>query len=501
MSNWNPLLHQSHQVAPKDYPCIVDYTFEVTLPVKKLHLRCTESSSTQTVQENESSKLVREYYSHPDIRDEQKQLNQSYIQEQIQSLPQKEWAVHLFDSDQLFRGRWDSSFQDWKMLSEYQADEGFVGGPLPLGTWRYIIFVFSPFLSNPVIDVEIECSDEGSTPPDLIPFDLSTQMASVQSDPRWYAGELQESTTRSNGMFSVQDTVQSYQHLGYSFLSISDMDMQPLSALSKQPNLGVIRGQVLPTPYGKLNAMGVNGFLSWYKNNHPIQLHDLIYEIHSNGGLVKKLNPFRVDEIGKDLNSIPWEHIDLLQIWEGFWQQRFPEVMKAFQLWDRLLNLDIRITGVCGKGNEIEVNAQNVETLPKMLVQSKSQSENDLLNAMKLGLCYSTVEPGLDFWVESDFGGILTGEELQLPDGSVFTLRLDVNGAGERCFFRIISNDGLFCEMPVMARKDPVQMKFTDYAEPKVRWYRVELYRYGRPIDELLAFTNPVYVRGVISYK
>lgn len=501
MSNWNPLLHQSHAVTPNEYPCLVEYTFKIENPVKKLRISCSETTATRSVPETNASTVANEYFSFPDLKEPQKQLNQSYIQEQIQAIPKQGWAVQLFDSDQLFRGRWDSSFTSWKTISEFNADEGFVGGPLPAGIWRYIIFIYTPYLINPTINILIEHCEEGDSPPDFVPFDLSTQMASIQSDPRWYAGELQESTTRSNGKLSVQETVHSYQHLAYSFLSIADLDMQPLSALPQQPGLGLIRGQILPTPNGKFNALGVNQFLTWYKQNQAIPLQELFYEIHSHGGLVKKLNPFRVDELENDINSIPWEHVDLLQIWEGFWHQRFPEIMKSFQLWDSLLNLDIRIAGVCGKGNEIEVNAKNVETLPKLLVQSKSQSETDLLNAMKMGMCYSTIEPGLDFWVESEYGGIITGEELQLPDTSVFTIRLDVNGAGERCFFRIISNDGLFCEMPVMARKDPVQMKFTDYAEPKVRWYRVELYRYGRPIDELLAFTNPVFVRGVISYK
>lgn len=501
MSNWNPIVRQVHSLSPQHYPLIARGEFDIDEPVKRIRFRCETTKPVKSLDENVIHGLTSQYYEQSKLNESQIKLNHQLIQDKIKMLPLRGWAVHFFDSDQAFRGRWDAGFQPYKEITEFHANEGFVSGPFPAGQWQYSVIIFSPYITEIEIQIQIETSPQPDARPDSIPFDLSTQIAIVQSNPRWYAGELQESTKRSNGGLTVQDTVSAFQSLGYSFLSIADEDVQPLSALAKKPQLAVIRGQIIPTPNGRLNALGISGYQSWYQQDEPIPLSELIYDIHSQGGIVKKLNPFSVQELDAIQHEIPWEHIDLLQIWEGYWQQRFPEIMKAFQLWDHLLNRDIRIAGVCGKGGDTVVNAKNMETLPKMLVRSSGQSESELLNAMKLGLCYSTVEPGLDFWVESDYGGILTGEELQLPDGSVFTLRLDVNGAGERCFFRIYSNDGLFCEMPVMARKDPVQMKFTDYAEPKVRWYRVELYRYGRPIDELLAFTNPVFVRGIISYR
>ncbi len=500
MSPWIPLLKQTYQLKPRQIPGVLSGSVEVSQSTKRLRLQCRLHPKEPFLEPNFHQTYLNRYFEQTNIDSSIRVPMEARLREQIEKLPQSGWAVQLFDADQSFRGRWDASFSGWKEVREFSADEGFVGGPFPDGIWRFVIVVFSPHLLNPLIEVEVEGSEEPDTPTDIIPFDLSCQIAAPESDAHWFAGELLERTTRSNGNRSVQETVQAYQNFGYSFLALSDLDMQPLSALPEQPQLSMIRGQIIPTPQGWFNALGVNQYLHWIQNESAIPLPELFYDVHAQGGLIVKLNPYCVQELNTQSNNIPWEHVDMLQVWEGFWNERFPEITKAFRLWDTLLNSDIRVMGVCGKGTEIEATEKNVEALPKLLVNASGKSEGDLLNAIKRGLCYSTVEPGIDFWVESEYGGVLTGDELQIPDTSVFTLRLDITGAGDRCFFRIITNDGPFCEMPLMAKKDPVQMKFTDYAEPKVQWYRVELYRYGRPHDELLAFSNPVFVRGIISY-
>jgi hypothetical protein len=52
--------------------------------------------------------------------------------------------------------------------------------------------------------------------------------------------------------------------------------------------------------------------------------------------------------------------------------------------------------------------------------------------------------------------------------------------------------------MPASSSRDS-QLKFFERATMDVKWYRVEVYRYGRPLDELLAFSNPVFARGMVS--
>jgi len=113
---------------------------------------------------------------------------------------------------------------------------------------------------------------------------------------------------------------------------------------------------------------------------------------------------------------------------------------------------------------------------------------------LKQGHFYATIEPALALRLESEYGEVLMGDEMKIPVDEPFLLQVDVSRI-ERGYLKIKTNEGIYCQMPVSSTHE-THLKLYERARPGVQWFRLELYRFGQPLDELLAFGNPVFVRG-----
>ena len=517
MASWQPWVLQTFQIprtesliaAEKDSASalfdkpgnIQTVAFELQKPAKQIRLECRFITEPDSPENDRLSHALERYANHLSIREEQKELLRESFCKAMQTQWQRGITVHFFDPENEFRGRWDPAFRGWKVIGEREASDGFVAGRLPRGVWTAQRIISSPLLVDVTITLRIEWAEEADPRIISVPYDFSVEPEEAP-DERWVVGELHTHTARSVGDDPPQDIATAYQALGYHFVALTDHDAQPISALSAPPPLGIIRGQEIETFYGHALLLGTQEWVRWAHESGIPPLSELIYKTHGQGGLFCVLHPFA----SSPAECAPawawpnpeWFHVDLLEIWSGLWKERFPEIMKTFDLWDTLLNQGHRIFGTCGKGGQGKINETLVEQLPKTLALSEGVTESRLLAALKLGHFYATREPAVDFFVDSEYGGAQMGDELRLPVAKPYLLHLHLSGVGQSAFVRIKTNQGIYCEMPLCSVRDS-KLKFIETALPETRWYRVEIYRYGRILDDLLAFSNPIFVRGMIS--
>ena len=497
MTSWFPLLRQ--EISPSDHGefDLLRFPFQVDIGIECLRLRCEAHphAPASSVSRSSSSGILLN-----SLDPSQRDLYELYLQEQEAYLQTRNWSVHLFDPEHQFRGRWDPGFRDWKMLSPRSASDGLVGGFLPAGSWELVVWIFGPSEERPVINLTVEGSDQPDASPIAIPYDLSCPWVGGE-EKLWVVGELHEHTSRSVGARAPLETLAAYHDQGYRFVAVTDHDLQPLSALPQAPPIAVLRGQEMESPFGHALFLGTNAFIRWYEDSGVLPLAEIIHAVHRQGGLFSVLHPFSHSS-DRALPSwhwdqTPWLLVDLLEVWPGLWKERFPEIQRNLSLWDSLLNQGIRLFGACGKGGKGVLNGDWCERLPKTLLHADSLSETHLLSALKQGHFYSTREAAIQLYAESEYGGAVMGDELHLPPGRPYLLRADITGAGRSAFVRIIRDGDVYCEMPLSSTQDTTNLKFIERAHPRVSWFRLEIYRYGRPLDDLLALSNPLFVRGV----
>jgi hypothetical protein len=501
MANWNLIFSQSIEIPKERSPFSLAIYFEVDSGIRRLRLSCQTIPSIITEEPERAAQAFQDYVDHPAIQSQQKDLLCDSINKAFYQMDNSAPAALLFDSSDTFRGRWDPTFSGRKEIGEWRSADGFESGEIRDGKWTLLIYTPNPVAQAFRRHITIETSTE--------PDECSerSENLSIQNDLlhevnlAWFVGELHEHTTRSSGFSSPDETVTIYENLGYHFLALTDHDYPPLRYIKQTPPITLLRGQEIQWPFGHALLLGIHEWFPPNPHEKIDHLREIIHEVHALGGLFCALHPFAMQaDCQRPFWPIPlsqWNLIDLLEIWPGSWCKRFPETLKSFDFWDRLLNQGHRIFATCGKGSSEPAEIEILEKSPKTIVLSEGQSETQILSALKQGHFYCTSEPAVSIHVESEYGGAFMGDELRIPNLAPFILYVDINQM-ERAFLRIKTNKGIYCETPAASARD-TKLKFYEHASAEIQWFRVEIYRYGRPLDELLAFSNPVFVRGMVS--
>ncbi|MBI1390053.1 MAG: hypothetical protein GC154_16550 [bacterium] len=500
MDPWFEAYQSRIDIPPDQSPCWVDRTFSIPLDALRLRVRCEIACDGS----GDSSIIAAfdRYIAHPDVTPEQADLirepfSRAYLDSALAGT-----GLFFFDGAGAFRGRWDASFDGWKLIESDYASEGFRPGPIEPGVWRVSAsFPRSHHAIAALIRVEAS-STLAPREPSIHLYAIDETFPEEEDPSQWRIGELAADTGRSRGALSVIETLSAFSCLGYGFAALADADQPPLASFTVDPGLSVIRAQRLRTFDGDAIALGAREWISWRDENSVKTLAHLARETHLNEGLFCVSQPFSPRQCGEFSPWIArleeWAMVDLLEIWLGVWDQRFPEIMNAFDLWDELLSLGLRIYGTCGKGPSGPPDEESASAWPKTVVYAQGASETALLSALKEGRFYSTVEPAVALWTESESGGAMMGDEMRLPVGAPYWLRLTVSQMQRGGYLVIKTDQGIFCQTPYSTRHE-TSLKFIMTAESEPHWIRVEIYQYGRPLDRLLAFTNPIFVRGMLS--
>jgi hypothetical protein len=504
MVEWQNAIHTTVSIEIGDQPTFQQVYFPISKNTQCLRFCGYLEQDEVPFSELVRSDILKTYLDFPSITADQKQF---FIENHpdpsfIETIPLR---IHFYDSKDGFRGRWTPETAMPMEIGIHHSSPGCIAGPIPPGNWKAVVLCPACWHGSLILHVIVDFTREWeTTKPEQPSYPIveSTSYNNTENQlKQWFIGEIHHHTNRSQSTLSADKTIQTYQELGYKFLTLSDHDMPPVTETGLQPEITIHRGQELEMFGGHALLLGTREFVRWYHEDGPRNIEYLIQETHIQGGLFCIAHPFALQP-GSDKPSWQyviedWNTIDLIEVWPGLWKERFPEILKTLNLWDSLLQKGYRVMGVAGKGGATIPSEENIEKLPKFLVMSESAEETDILAALKQGHAYMTIEPAVSFWTESRVGGAYVGGELRIPAGEPYLLRLNVTQL-QSGFVRIKSNRGILCEMPLSSTKDS-DLKFTLQARPTTEWFRVEIYKYSRPIDELLALTNPIFVRGMVS--
>lgn len=415
-------------------------------------------------------------------------------------------GFELFDAQQQWRGRCDVMQTGWRELSRSHASPGLFPGAIWPGGWR-IEFdaTITDYCSWIGITFEVQATGEPpSNVHNLIQWRFDKQETAEQPQARWRVGEWFETTNRSNGPDAPEDLLQRYHQMGYEFVHLADRNVPPIHELTSVPPIQALRGMALQESYAELLFIGLNEpFSPDEMKSSRSNLETLAYLIHRQGALLAVRRPFGLSDEGRwpswQGQEEDWRHVDFIEVWHGLWEESMPEIIRNLQLWDRLLNRGLRIFALGSKGAHAGLTAEQIERLPKSLVFADSNSESALLTALVNGRSYITVEPVVNFWVESMHGNGMIGDELRLAVDLPFSIHLQASQMDPPGYMIIRCNKGIYCQMPLPSKQD-ANLRFMEVARAGIQWYRVEIYQFGRPIDQLAVVTNPIFVRGMSSW-
>lgn len=505
MGDWRPIFVERIVIQPSKTPHIRTFSFEMGDEIRQIRLKCEHIGPFKPNDPVKIEEAFSDYTDHQAITAEQKETIRESFAKDYQRLTEWYPPLFLFDMEGSFRGRWDPSFSGWKTIEKYKANDGFIPGPIHPGDWTVWIQVLPGW--ERAITVSIELEGTSSTPVrEPLTEQKKVEFIKPESGSHelgWVIGELHERSARSDGATPVDETLEAYHRAGYHFTVIADTDIPPIDNTKHHIPITSIQSQEIETAYGHALLLGTSERIPGFDREGPLGIEEISQFAHIQGGLLCVAHPFALDGLGYcaswRIDEMDWTKADLIEIWPGLWENRFPEVMKAFDLWDELLNKDIRIFGICGKDNREAMTGEHIEKAPKTIALCEGISEARLLPVLKQGHFYSSVEPGLSLRLDSEYGGAFMGDELRAPVGSPYVMHVDVTQMDRGGFLRIKSNQGIHCEMPVSSVRHTYQ-KFFERMKPGVSWFRMEVYRYGRPLDTLIGFTNPVFLRGMVSY-
>ncbi|MBZ0258466.1 CehA/McbA family metallohydrolase, partial [bacterium] len=398
--------------------------------------------------------------------------------------------------------RWSPSFDGWKIIEPQCASPGFVEGDIAAGEWTLEICALH-LVSLCTIEIAVEYSNEKTNHiPELRIYQTEDEIPDEEAPSSWMIGELFETTTRSSGARSVNQTIAAYQKQDCGFLALADENLPPIEKFSIDPGFSVLRAQSLHTPDGTALLLGARERIDWRDEDSAKPLFSLVRETHIAGGLFCVAEPFAAGSTWAAHSWLSNEEclplIDLLHIWPGTWKMCFPEIQKAMRTWDALLNQGHRIYGIAGKGPQISIASDEALEVPKTVVYSQAQGETALLSALKQGRFFATLEPAISIWTESAYGGAMMGDEMRLPLDTPYLLYVSITQMDKGGYFTIRTNDGIYCQTPYSIRKDTTFKLFVS-AHKDYQWFRLEVYRFGRPFDSLIAFSNPIFIRSFIS--
>ncbi|MGC9330015.1 MAG: hypothetical protein ACP5I1_20430, partial [Candidatus Hinthialibacter sp.] len=340
---WTPIFDAAQRISADDQSFVKKIPVQIPQGTKRLRLQCRPAYQPVLTEADIESRF-QEYIKHPWIDPAKSQTIRENFREVLLRKFRNNWFLSIFDDKGKFRGRWDPSFTDWKEIGEHNSSCGFEDGLIEEGVWRLHLSITAKS-SSLGIQIAIEATfdvPENSVSNKINPIDLFEANANSSSQLAWRLGELHEHSSRSAGRLSPENVLTIYETLGYNFLALTDHDIPPLKTPPCPFSIGLLRGQEIRWPFGHALLLGVRDGLPSNAGEKPDHVGDIIHETHAQGGLFGILHPFSIQTSKKETlwtsDSPYWEKVDLLEIWPGSWRKRFPEILKAFDLWNKQLN-------------------------------------------------------------------------------------------------------------------------------------------------------------------
>ncbi len=320
---------------------------------------------------------------------------------------------------------------------------------------------------------------------------------------KWYPVELHTHTEHSDGDFTAAGLVEAAHNRGFAAIALTDHNTASglrefYPALEREGLVGVA-GIEWTTYFGHMLVLGEQGYTDW-RGVKPPEIDRAIADIHKNGGIVGIAHPFA---LSNPVNTgyhwefqVPdWTAVDYLEVWSRDDAPRKIQSLRAFALWEQLLDRGCRITATSGRDWHREDTFAYAHTYVGV---DGELSQDAILNAIRAGHVCLAAGPLLTMrGTDADGRPWEIGDEL--PAGEI-EIELDVDETTlpndwdrsqvQMQELRLVQNGRVLAVCPVKAHQ-----RLHLSAAPG--WLRADLIGtyYGRT-GQHLAFTNPLFIRA-----
>ena len=254
------------------------------------------------------------------------------------------------------------------MISEVNATPGYQPHALTPGTWQIILGAY--VIASGGVDV-------------------SLRLEFTPKVPRWLCGDLHVHTLASDGSLPLDHLAEHARIHGLDFIAITDHN-QPVKRASfpKVEGLTIIPGLEWTHYKGHSNFLGLEQpYQGSFIANSKEEVQRIFHEAHQNGALIGINHPYEVNYGFKyDLDSLDY---DLIEVWNGPMR---PTNLEAIAHWDGMLKAGRKQVATCGSDYHEDTFFQRLAN-PCINVLADSNSETDILKAVKAGRSYFTFSP------------------------------------------------------------------------------------------------------------
>ena len=320
---------------------------------------------------------------------------------------------------------------------------------------------------------------------------------------KWYPVELHTHTEHSDGDFTVSGLVEAAHNRGFAAVTLTDHNTASglrefYPALAREGLVGVA-GIEWTTYFGHMLVLGEQGYTDW-RGVRPPEIDRAIADIHKNGGIVGIAHPFALSNPVNtgyhwEFQVADWTAVDYLEVWSRDDAPRKIQSLRAFALWEQLLDRGCRITATSGRDWHREDTFAYAHTYVGV---DGELTQDAILNAIRAGHVCLAAGPLLTMrGTDADGRPWEIGDEL--PAGEI-EIELDVDETTlpndwdrsqvQMQELRLVQNGRVLAVCPVEEHQ-----RLHLSAAPD--WLRADLIGtyYGRT-GQHLAFTNPLFIRA-----
>ncbi|MGO5094971.1 CehA/McbA family metallohydrolase [Agathobaculum sp. LCP25S3_E8] len=319
---------------------------------------------------------------------------------------------------------------------------------------------------------------------------------------KWYPVELHTHTEHSDGDFTVSGLVEAAHARGFVAVALTDHNTASglrefYPALEREGLIGVA-GIEWTTYFGHMLVLGEQGYTDW-RGVQPPEIDRAIASIHQNGGIVGIAHPFALSNPVNtgyhwEFQVADWTAVDYLEVWSRDDAPRKIQSLRAFALWEQLLDRGCRITATSGRDWHREDTFAYAHTYVGV---DGALTQDAILNAIRAGHVCLAAGPLLTMCgtdaqgVSWEIGDEVKAGPLEIeltvdPD----TLPNDWDRSQVQLQeLRLVQNGRILAVCPAQTHQ-----RLHLSAAPG--WLRADLIGtyYGRT-GQHLAFTNPLFIR------
>lgn len=426
--------------------------------------------------------------------------------------------ISIYDSEGNYLGKLgQTSVRLGKVawLNEKRASSGLIPKKIRPGTWTIEIAVASIVTGKCHYRMEVFCFKEESRRGNEVrkrkrigvKSRIEKRKVRIEEENRWYAGELHVHSNHSDGKNSIDEIIEKAKEEGLNFFALTDHDVvSGYDFIPQDKNFPIIKGVEITTFYGHALGLGMKSLINWRHDGEVRQINSIIDEVHAQGALFSIAHPFCIGDpvcagCRWKFKKTDYRLINMIEVWCNSWRLGKIENYQSFELWDKLLNEGLKVTGVSSRDWHDVNKAPEYGPFPKTFVYTNSLRENKLIEGLKKGNVFVSSGPTVIFSAKHGNEIYVCGDEIKASLRKVINFSVKVKNLQTFAQLKITKNGLAFFEKDLPCA-DKLTVSFSDIPnseksdnkELEGSWYRCEIYAADTE-KNLLCFTNPIYVK------